>query len=291
MTSGATGRRSVRLAGLAAVASLGLVVAYLWLVRTANGQRLDGTALEHRFAATAGATDRLDGLLEAIDARSVLLCSAALVLVALARRRVALAGATVVALGGSALAARALKDHLLSRDDLGFGGVSYNTFPSGHATVGIALALALVLAVPRAYAWVGAFVGTVGASLVGVAVLTTGGHRPSDAMGAYLATLAWSAACAVPAAALERGEREPSPLPSTQLAAGVGSGVLVVLVVVWRSVDGPARRGDLAAGPYVLGCLGMLAVAAVAVAAFAAAWHGPLARPGAVVLVPAVPPT
>lgn len=276
--------RGRRAAALAAACAVGLVVAYVLLVRTGTGQRLDGTALEHRFAVTEGAVDRSEGLLEAIDARSVLGLSAALVLVALLRRRVALAVGTVAALAGAALSARALKDHVLTRTDLGgFGGVSYNTFPSGHATVGMALALALVLVAPRRLVGPAVGVAALVAPTIGVATVATGGHRPSDSVGAFLATTAWFAACAAAVVGLERiaarPRREPTPGehtdgPAVAILAGAGAASAVLIVLLARSVLGPGRREGLGAGPYVAGALGIDVLGVALVVVFAAARHG-----------------
>jgi PAP2 superfamily len=274
MAGTAMGGRSRRLWRLAAAGAVGLVVAYLCLVRTRAGQRLDGTPLEHRFAVTDAAAERAQRLLDAISERSVVLCSAALVCVALACRRVALAVGVVVALGGSMAGSQVLKDHVLTRTDLGgFGGVAYNTFPSGHATVAMALALGLVMVAPARFGAAAVALAAVVGPTVGTAVLATGGHRPSDSVGAFLATVTWYAACAAVVTWFERRQRTatdagPSAPRWSLAVASLGAFVVLVVVLAW-SVSGPARRITVGAWPYVLGCLAIDVVGIGVVGAFA----------------------
>jgi len=90
------------------------------------------------------------------------------------------------------------------------------SFPSGHATVAMSLALALVLVVPaRLRLPVGA-VGLAYAIVVGGAAVTSAWHRASDVLGADLVALAWAAGVsawlvAPTAAARARLDRERAP--------------------------------------------------------------------------------
>ena len=71
------------------------------------------------------------------------------------------------------------------------------TFPSGHSTVAMSLALALVLVVPARLRVPVGLAGIAYAVLVGAATLTGAWHRPSDVLGAYLVTLAWASGICV----------------------------------------------------------------------------------------------
>jgi hypothetical protein len=53
--------------------------------------------------------------------------------------------------------------------------------------------MTLVLVAPPALRWLAAAVGSAYAIGVGVAVILLGWHRPSDVLGAYLVTVAWTA--------------------------------------------------------------------------------------------------
>ena len=57
----------------------------------------------------------------------------------------------------------------------------------------MSLAMALVLVVPPSLRWVAAALGSAYAIGVGVAVILLDWHRPSDVLGAYLVTAAWTA--------------------------------------------------------------------------------------------------
>lgn len=274
MARGGDGGRWRRPARLAGVGAVGLLVAWAVLVRTAVGQRLDGEALDNRFVAGATATHRLEQLLDAVSARSMILGSVVLVLVALARGRLVRAAGVAVALGGSMATTQVLKERILVRPDLGnFGGVSYNTFPSGHATAGIALALGLVLVTPARVARVAAVAATIAGPTLGLAVLTTGGHRPSDSIGAFLVGLMWFGAAAAVVASLERADRIGPVARGRLVVSGLTVAVALAGVVVW-SLTGPARRDGQDLGAYLLGCLGIVATGAAVVAAFAVAVHG-----------------
>ena len=68
-----------------------------------------------------------------------------------------------------------------------------NSLPSGHTTVAASVAVALVLVLPpkaRAFA---AVVGAAYAAVAGVATLSAGWHRPSDAVAAFLVVGVWAA--------------------------------------------------------------------------------------------------
>ena len=79
----------------------------------------------------------------------------------------------------------------------------------------MSLAMALVLVAPPALRWAAAAVGSAYAIGVGVAVVLLDWHRPSDVLGAYLVTVAWTA----PVAAVLAGRAEAGGLAVTRRAA------------------------------------------------------------------------
>jgi membrane-associated phospholipid phosphatase len=118
----------------------------------------------------------------------------ALVLFALARglRREALAVAVVVGL--APLSAEVLKP-LLAHAHASAGTVHIGSasWPSGHSTAALALALgATLLAPPRARVPV-ALAGAAFALAVGFALLVRAWHMPSDVLGGYLVAALWTA--------------------------------------------------------------------------------------------------
>jgi hypothetical protein len=256
-------QRRARLAVVSAVSVVLLVLVYLIAIRTHIGQRIDAVAFQRRSSVTAAMTRRTDRLLGTVSVASLLGFGGAIVLIALARRRVSLAIATGVAMAGAVLTTEVLKMMILTRPDLGFGGVGYNTFPSGHATIGMTLSLGAVMVAPVSLRRPVLLVAALTSTAFGTAVLSSGWHRPSDTIGAYLVSLVWFAAAA--AAVATRDEREatriaarPDPKPSPALLISAAAGVFGLLMfVLWKSVGATGLRTVVFAAPYVLACIGI----------------------------------
>ena len=132
-----------RLGSLAAAVLLaaGLVILYLWAVRTADGQRADIHLLvvlqDLNPALGPTATALRPGLVVA----GALVCGTLGVLALSRRRWRSLAAAAVVvalSVGGTWL----LKAAVLDRPYLGANGYTVNTFPSGHVSATLALVVA-----------------------------------------------------------------------------------------------------------------------------------------------------
>jgi membrane-associated phospholipid phosphatase len=231
-----------------AAAALGALI-YLVAVRTAGGQRLDDAARGNLSEAAAPrAYDATGDLLDTISVSSLALLGAGVMALALLRGRARLAlGAGALVLGAN-LTTQLLKD-ALPRPELAGNSLEPDagSFPSGHVTVAMSLALALVLVVPPGLRWVATAVGTLYAAGVGVAVIALDWHRPSDVLGAYLVCVAWAAAVAA-ALLAAGGGREMSPASRSApraarvagaAAAALGAGFLAVVGVT------AARRVDL----------------------------------------------
>ena len=194
-TGTATGRRAA-LVALAVTCAVLLVILYLVAVRTGFGQRIDNAALEGRTMDRL-VQDAVDRTLDSVSVTSLVLATVALIVLALLRRRPRLAIGIGVLVVGANLTTQVLKDGLDRPNPLELGagriGLTLPTFPSGHSTVAMSLALALVLAVPARLRVPVGIVGLAYAVLVGAATLTGAWHRPSDVLGAYLVTLVWAA--------------------------------------------------------------------------------------------------
>jgi membrane-associated phospholipid phosphatase len=219
---------------LAVACVLLLAALYVVAVHTEWGQRIDDAALDGRThrQSVLNATSRL---LDTISIASLALGTIAIMLVALVRHRPRLALTATVIVGGSCVTTEVLKRYLLDRPDL-VGRVDTlgmtNSFPSGHATVAMSLAVALVVVVAEEVRPIAALCGFAYATLVGAGVVTAGWHRPSDVLGAYLIVTAWGAvAVAVllwsEGAVRERGSRIARYVPSlSPFLAGAGIGLL-----------------------------------------------------------------
>jgi len=187
------------------------VVLYRYFVLGASGQRLDTIALASN---TTLGVDRLGGavntVLDAISVAAVCVAAGVVGFIALIRRRIALAVTSVVLIGGANLTTELLK-HFLHRPDLGIDEAragAGNSFPSGHTTIAASVMVAFVLVLPPRVRGGGAVVGSVYAAVVGIATLSAGWHRPSDAVGAFLVVGIWAALAGVLLRTLRRrGEK------------------------------------------------------------------------------------
>jgi membrane-associated phospholipid phosphatase len=216
---------------LAAVVLFWLV--YLLGVRTTWGQTLDATALSGRSSLSPRAVQAASRLLTTIDKSSLVLIGGSIVLVAFLRRRPLLAVGAGIAIGGSILTTEILKKVILPRPDLGvvdpLGALA--TFPSGHTTVAMSLAMGAMLVTPhRSRALVG-LLGSLYAIGVGVGVIATANHRPSDAIGAVLVVTAWTAVVA--AALLTVSVDAPAPRHGPVVSPVLAIGGFVLLVVAF----------------------------------------------------------
>jgi len=237
------GRMLVSLAG-AAVVLLGVI--YMLGVRTTWGQRLDATALSGRSALRQRTIDAAGQLLDTISISSLFLIGGLIVLIALARRRPFLSLGAGVVIAGACTTTEMLKHVILTRPDLGIVDPLGRTpsFPSGHTTVAFSLAMAAMLVAPSRFRSVVGIVGSLYAIGVGVGVVATANHRPSDPIGAVMVVTAWAA---VVAAALQtvsvgtprdRDDRRVSP------ALALGGAALLAFAFVGLVVTAFAIKVD-----------------------------------------------
>ncbi|WP_018223569.1 phosphatase PAP2 family protein [Salinispora pacifica] len=275
-----TARRetAVWLAVLALAQTVALIVVWRTAVHTELGQWLDTVALTGNRIGQ----DRIDGpvnhILNAMSLAALLAATAVIGFIALIRGRVALAVTATLLVVGANLTTQALK-YGLARPDFGidpqriFAG---NSLPSGHATVAASFAVALVLVLPPTVRVLGALLGTGYAAAVGVATLSAGWHRPSDAIAAYLVVGVWAALGGLALLTMQRERAKVDPGDAHRLAAvllGTGGLLAVVaggLALAWLA-DGPrivpsalARRPLLAG--YAGGAAGIAGTMAIVMA-------------------------
>ena len=176
-------------------------------------------------------------MLDVVSVVSLAGATGAVALLALARRRVALALAAATLVGGANVTTQLLKKVLLERPDVG-AGVFGNSFPSGHTTVATSVGLAAVLVVPARLRPPVALLATAWAAATGTATLVSGGHRPSDVAGAALVTLGWALALAAALAATGRGTGAAPSRPGVVLVGVVS--VLGTVAVAAAGLGGTA---------------------------------------------------
>jgi membrane-associated phospholipid phosphatase len=167
--------------------------------------------------------------------------------VALLRGRPRLAIAICAILLGANLTTQLLKP-LLAEPRLvsGFSGlvpIAAASWPSGHATAAMSLALCSVLAAPPRLRPIVAAVGAAFTVAVCYSFLALGWHYPSDVIGGFLVATTWTLLAVSALMAVQ--ERRPSPArrsprPSTAAALGppaaalFGAVALAILIAVAR---------------------------------------------------------
>ena len=247
MTERFESRTRHQLLGLAGIAGGLLVALYLLAVRTRWGQRLDAAALRGRGALRPRAIHAAGQLLTTISIASLLLLGTAIILFAVISRRSDLAAAAALVIVGACVTTELLKHVVLPRpylgvvDALGIG----RSFPSGHTTVAMSLAVAAVLVVAPERRGLVAIAAVLYPSAIGVAVIATGNHRPSDAIGAVLVVLVWAAlACAWLVVPQEQPSK-PAKEPAIPLLALGGIVLLTVAFVGLVTTTLTLRRENI----------------------------------------------
>jgi membrane-associated phospholipid phosphatase len=219
---------------------------------------------------TAGPAERMSRM---VDPGPFALFAAALVVLALVRRRPRTAVAIAAILAGSNLTTQLLKPALALPPVL--PGVETATWPSGHATAAMGLVLCLQLAVPQRLRPWAAALGGLFALGVASSVLILDHHEPSDVAGGFLVAGAWTAlgVAALRALAARRpAVTDEEPVPGTPaalvpVAIAVGALALALGLLV---VANWSEALDYASGhtTFVVGAA-LLAVAAIGMSAVA----------------------
>jgi membrane-associated phospholipid phosphatase len=184
---------------LAALCAVLFVAVYVVFVRTAWGQQLDDAVLAGRGHQPPDVVHGVLDLLATIDLGSLLVAGLAIAALGYRRGQVRLTVTASSVIVGAIFSAEALKRVVLTRPAL-LGGPDpfgmQNSLPSGHATVAMALAMALLLAVPSLSRRRMAVITGAYAIAIGSAAITAGWHRPSDVVAAYLLATVWASAAA-----------------------------------------------------------------------------------------------
>lgn len=231
---------------LAAAAAAATCLLFLAAVHTTEGQRLDDAARgDLSLSAAPRAFAATQRLLDTISVSSLALFGLGIMGIALLRRSPALAlGAGVVVLGAN-LTTQAIKAHFDRPDLVGGGLATDGGFPSGHVTVAMSLAMGLVLVAPASFRWTATLIGCAYATGVGIAVIALDWHRPSEVVGAYLVSVAWTAAVASIIVGVDRPE--PPDGRGERATARLGGAIAAVLGLAFAGVVGvtAARRLDV----------------------------------------------
>ena len=186
-------RRSLPALLVAAMCAVAGFVVWIVATRTAWGLSLD----EHLLAGFAGLErPRVEAVAEPVaslfDPGGFAILALGLVGVALARRRVRLAVVVAVVLAAANVTTQALKQGLPTglTGDIGPG---VGSWPSGHTTAAMVVALCAVLVSAPRWRPVVAAAGGLLAIAVVYSLLILQRHYPSDIVGGYLVAACWTA--------------------------------------------------------------------------------------------------
>ncbi len=180
---------------LAAVQTLAFIKVREYFVFTEDGQRLDWIALSGNYIGADRIELIVNTVLNAMSAAALLGATLFVGFIALIRRRILLAITATLLVAGANVTTQLLK-RATDRPDLGVDleRISAgNSLPSGHTTLAASIAIALILVLPAQVRALGAVLGAGYAALAGVATMSAGWHRPSDAVASLLIVGAWAA--------------------------------------------------------------------------------------------------
>ncbi|PWU44042.1 PA-phosphatase [Micromonospora globispora] len=250
MRETARGWTAVWLVVLALAQAVAFLVVWRFGVHTRTGQWLDTVALTGNQIGQ----DRIDGpvnrMLNAMSVVSLLVATAVIGFIALIRGRKALALTATLLIAGANLSTQLLK-HVLTRPDFGIDperAAAGNSLPSGHTAVAASVALALILVLPRTVRALGAFLGVGYAAAAGVATLSAGWHRPSDAVAAFLVVGVWAALAGLLLLATQRERAAVVEADAHRTAALVlGVGGALAVVASWLALSWLVDLRDTAA--------------------------------------------
>ncbi|MEV4490517.1 phosphatase PAP2 family protein [Micromonospora coxensis] len=230
----ARGWTAVWLVVLALAQTAAFAVVWRLAVHTGTGQWLDTVALTGNRIGQDRIDELVNRILNAMSVVSLLATTAVIGFIALIRGRKALALAATLLIAGANVTTQVLK-HVIDRPALGIDperDAVGNSLPSGHTTIAASVALALILVLPPKVRALGAFLGVAYAAVAGVATLSAGWHRPSDAVAAFLVVGVWAALAGLLLLIFQREQAQVAGEDAHRIAAAVlGVGGLAAVVV------------------------------------------------------------
>jgi len=263
--------RAPLLAALAALVGLALTGVLAYLVPLARA-RDSATLMGFTELNRPRLTPLIDQIAHLADPVPYALIGVGLAVVALLRRRPRIAVAIIALLALTGWTTQALKPLLATpRYDewLGSGQIAAASWPSGHATAAMTLALCAILAVPARARPTAAAVGAVFAVSVSYAILALGWHFPSDVLGGFLVATTWTLLAVAGLNWLEQHRpsglaREAPSRPADALVPlALGAGAAAVVLAVWLARPDQVERYAADHSTFVAGAA---AIAALAVA-------------------------
>lgn len=200
-------RRPLVLLTLSLACALGALAVWLAAFAVPAGQRLDGAALA---AFGVVAHPRLEPSIEGVASLAnlwpLIVTASALVCVALARGRWLMAGVVPLILlsaNGFTQLAKPRLAHPRIVELSGIEGIYPASWPSGHSTVAMSVALCAVLVAGPQLRPFAAMLGSGYAIAVGYSLVALGYHLPSDVLGGFLVAATFTLLGATALARLE----------------------------------------------------------------------------------------
>jgi membrane-associated phospholipid phosphatase len=186
------GARSALLVAAACLVGLALVWALAELVPA--GQAKDAVVLrEFVHLGSPGLDFVARSLADLLEPEVFVIWAVVILYVALARGRPSLALAAALVMAFAPLTSELLKPLLAHPRSIGTWTVPANSWPSGHSTAALTLALCAVLVAPARMRAKVAVIGALFAAAVGCSLLILARHMPSDVLGGYLVATFWMA--------------------------------------------------------------------------------------------------
>lgn len=255
-------RRPLVLLGLAAATAAGAFAVWLAAFHVAGVRALDGSALQSfTGVAQPPLTPRILGLAALADPWPFAFAAVGLVAIALLRGRWLMAAVVPLILLLANVTTQQLKPGLADTrivDIRGTLAMYPGSWPSGHSTAAMSLALCFVLVVGPRLRPLAAFIGAVYAIAVGYSLVVLGFHLPSDVLGGFLvaATFTLIGAAALAAAEARWPARAPRVVSPPALLSAPGltfvaiCGLAVAAVVL--AVGAPNATLDVVEHPVAI---------------------------------------
>jgi membrane-associated phospholipid phosphatase len=267
-------RRNLALLSALACA-LGLVAVALFGLASAAGHARD-VAMLHGFSALDQSrfSDAIWILARIPDPVPYACIGLICIGVALRRQRPWRAGAVAFLLLATGATTQVLK-HLLAEprfaDWLGrWGQIEDASWPSGHSTAAMTLALCAVMVSPPAVRALTALVGGALAIGVGYATLALAWHYPSDVVGGFFVAGLWVSLAIAVLQRVEPATAESAAPRWEPLAVLGGLGAVVAAAIVGAEAETIARyaqeRTTVVAGALAIAALGLALVATISAA-------------------------
>lgn len=253
-------RHAAVMVGAAIVVILVLVIL---LVRNRTGARYDHT-MEMALGGPPWLFFNIEDRLQQVSVTTVGVAGVLVAAVALSRRRMGLAVGSLVLIGGATVTTQILKKFVIHE----LPGSTPNSMPSGHATVGISISLAVLMVLPVAWQWCVLPASAAVGFFFGAGTVVGHWHHPGDVLAALAVCLAWAGVALALAHTVDHGPLARASRTSSHPVRAIGPGL-----ATWLVIGGIALVSCLflawGAQPTVHGlrdlALGMTAVALIAV--------------------------